>query len=63
MPVPPLNPVMGVHTYVSAPLVVNVVVVFSQMVAEGTDSKGFGFTVTTTVALPVQPTTDVPNTV
>jgi hypothetical protein len=63
MPVPTLNPVMGVHTYVSASLAVNVVKVFSQMVAEGTDTKGIGFTVTTTVVLAVQLAADEPTTV
>jgi hypothetical protein len=58
-----LKPVVGDHTYVLAPLAVNVVDVFIQILAAGTDITGRGFTVTTSDVVLVQPEVDVPNTV
>jgi hypothetical protein len=55
VPIPELNPVVGDHTYVLAPLAVKVVDVLAQIIAPGMDTTGLGLTLTVTERLPVAP--------
>jgi hypothetical protein len=56
LPVPALNPVVGVQVYVSAPDAVNVAEDPEQIVAPLTVTTGFGFTVMVNViGVPLQP--------
>jgi hypothetical protein len=56
LPVPELNPVVGVQVYVSAPDAVNVAEAPEQMVAPLTVTTGLGFTVMVNViGVPLQP--------
>jgi hypothetical protein len=65
MPVVELNPVEGLHTYVLAPLAVNVVPTPLHSVEEAgeIETEGAGFTVTVTVLVFMHPVDPVPVTV